>query len=40
MIDDSISTCVNLKENNVNVLTMNTKYNIQDTNNELKRANN
>ncbi len=38
MIEDSISTCIDLKENNINVLTMNTKYNIQDTNNELKRV--
>ena len=38
MIDDNISTCLDLKENDVRVLTMNTPFNMTDD--DLQRVNN
>ena len=38
MIDDNISTCLDLKENGVRVLTMNTPFNMTDD--DLQRVNN
>ena len=40
MIEDSISTCIKLKENNIKVLTMNTRFNKYDNSQEFERVNN
>lgn len=39
MIEDSISTCVNLKQKNIRVLTMNTRFNKEEEFKEIERVN-